>query len=90
MSKNPQHYHKDLNFPEKLLNIDKRITVDTFENRFVKWIITQLLVKLRTFEKRYQAWTANSLDTEVSRTIAKMTGDLSFILKNSFLKKLVP
>lgn len=87
LSKNPQHYHKDLNFPEKLLNIARRITVDTFENRFVKWIITQLLVKLRTFEKRYQAWTANSLDTEVSRTIAKMTGDLSFILKNSFLKE---
>ncbi|NLM69393.1 MAG: DUF2357 domain-containing protein [Firmicutes bacterium] len=29
---------------------EKRISFDTFENRFVKWIITQLMAKLRAIE----------------------------------------
>ncbi len=85
LRKNPSYYNQKTGLPEKLLNIDKKVNYDTFENRFVKWLMTRLVQKLNTFEKRYKELAANSPDEEVIKNIHRMRERLNLILNNSFL-----
>jgi predicted component of viral defense system (DUF524 family) len=87
MRKNPVCFNQETGLPEKLLNIDKQVNFDTFENRFVKWLITQLIQKLNTFEKRYKYLTAENPDGEAIKRIHEMRENLNLILKNSFLQE---
>src|SRR5690606_19274635 len=85
LRKNPSYYNQKTGLPEKLLNIDKKVNYDTFENRIVKWLMTRLVQKLNTFEKRYKELAANSPDEEVIKNIHRMRERLNLILNNSFL-----
>ncbi|MFW6287397.1 MAG: DUF2357 domain-containing protein [bacterium] len=87
LRKNKQYYNKELGLPTRMLNIDKQISFDTFENRFVKWIILRLLKKLNLFEKRYMGIYEDRVETFVIKMLNKMKKKLEFILKNSFLQE---
>lgn len=87
LRRNKRFYNKELDLPTKMLNIDKQISFDTFENRFIKWINTQLTKKLNKFKKRYKAISGDNVELAVIHTIDKMKNKLDFILKNSFLQE---
>jgi hypothetical protein len=84
--RNQQFYNQELELPTRMLNIDKQISFDTFENRFVKWIIIQLVKKLSLFEQRYRLLAYDEPDEEIIQMINKMRKKLDFILKHSFLQ----
>lgn len=86
MRRNTQYYDQELGLPVKMLNIDKQTSFDTFENRFVKWIISELLKKLTDFEKRYrQIYKEEYIEEDVLKLVESMSKKLDFILKHSFL-----
>ncbi len=87
LRRNKQFYDQDLDLPTRMLNIDKQISFDTFENRFIKWIITRLSKKLNTFEKRYKSIYGVNVEPEITGIIDRMKKKLDFILKNSFLQE---
>ncbi|HLV08815.1 MAG TPA: restriction endonuclease-like protein [Halanaerobiales bacterium] len=87
LRRNRQFYNKELELPSRMLNIDKQVSFDTFENRFVKWIIIQLDKKLNTFKERYKSIVDKKADEKVLGTVDRMRKKLEFILKNSFLQE---
>ncbi|MEJ6949390.1 DUF2357 domain-containing protein [Natronospora cellulosivora (SeqCode)] len=88
MRRNTQYYDQELGLPVKMLNIDKQSSFDTFENRFVKWIISELLKKLANFEKSYRQMNKDYLEEDILKTLDSMSKKLDYILKNSFLKEI--
>ncbi|MFW5987992.1 MAG: DUF2357 domain-containing protein [bacterium] len=86
LRKNQRFYDKKSGLPTKMLNIDKQISFDTFENRFVKWIITRLLKRLKTFKQRYKKYYNERMEPVVIQVVDEMKKKLNFILKTSFLQ----
>lgn len=87
--RNTQYFDQEIGLPIKMLNIDKQPSFDTFENRFIKWIISELLKKLNNFEKRYrQMFKDDYLDEKVLDLIGEMSSKLHFLPKHSFLNNI--
>ncbi len=87
LRKNKRFYDRELGLPTRILNIDKQINFDNFENKFVKWIIKRVIKKLNQFKTRYKNIYRNNYEQEVIKIIDNMKSKLEFILKNSFLKQ---
>lgn len=73
--------------PTKILEIWKRIDFDTFENRFVKWIITSIQNKLRHFQRVYRKTFADSsvFDERIIEMTDSMWNRLYKMKRFSFL-----
>ncbi len=75
--------------PQKLQENKKTITYDTFENRFVKWVIHQVGRRLKKFQHEYTAlYKADStrFDPEVDKKLNRMQVSLQRLSRMDFLQ----
>jgi hypothetical protein len=86
LNKNNHFYDTKSRLPEKMLAVEKKMSYDTFENKFVRWIFKRLIKKLNHFEKKYQ-YSKRNPDSEVFKQIRRMKRQLEFNLKDSFLEE---
>lgn len=70
---------------ERVLGAKKRITYDTSENRFVKFILKSTIVKIEEFQKRY-CKTVQKAEEQVVTDAECMIRDIRRVLNTSFLK----
>ncbi|MCK8825396.1 restriction endonuclease-like protein [Fuchsiella alkaliacetigena] len=87
LRKNPAVYDQELELPVEMLDIDKRTSFDTFENKFVKWMIEEVIKKTREFLQRYRAIYGRDVEVEVVNRARSMISELDYILKRSFLSR---
>ncbi|MFW6016171.1 MAG: DUF2357 domain-containing protein [bacterium] len=89
LRKNIQHYDRDFEYPVRMLDINKEISYDTFENKFVKWIIFQLIKRISSFKKRYanQFRNEDNVDQTVINLSEDMINRLDYLLHHTFLKE---
>ena len=84
INKNSQHYDKELELPRKLLTVEKRTSFNTFENKFIRWIFTQLNKRLNRFSDRYKSMQRDT-DERLLAELKSMQRKLEYNLKQSFL-----
>lgn len=72
--------------PLKALQVNKTITVDTYENRFLKYMLKMVIDKLDELIKRYKKLKREE-DEMLLEKIYKMKMELKGYLKGSFLSK---
>ena len=70
---------------ERVLGAKQRITYDTSENRFVKFILKSTIVKIEEFQKRY-CKTVQKAEEQVMTDAECMIRDIRRVLNTSFLK----
>ncbi len=73
--------------PRRVLDSKKELTYDTFENRFLKWMLSQLDLKLKHFAQRYSEVNRHNLDNKVTDKIYQMRKHLSRMTNSTFLKE---
>ncbi|MEA1975082.1 MAG: restriction endonuclease-like protein, partial [Bacillota bacterium] len=90
VNKNPQFYNKDSELPTKFLDVDKRITYDTFENKFVKWMIKDVIIRVENFKIKYlnsvNEYYGGAPDKKVLEKIEYINKKLKSIIHLTFLK----
>ena len=72
--------------PRKVRDSKKELTYDTFENRYLKWILKQVDRKLKHFSQKYQEAIPSSEDPRVIEKIGLMQKKLNRFYSTSFLK----
>ncbi len=88
LKKNLQYYDQKRELPVKMLNIDKQISFNTFENKFVKWIVFQLIKKLTNFKESYRkAKNDEKVDQQLLDKIDNMIGELDYLIYHTFLEE---
>ncbi|MCK8816867.1 restriction endonuclease-like protein [Natroniella sulfidigena] len=87
LRKNRQAYDQNLELPVEMLNLDKRVSFDTFENKFVKWMIEELIKKIKEFLERYRTIYNENAEPEVIKTARTMSEQLEYNLQSSFLSQ---
>lgn len=89
LRKNIQHYDRDHEYPVKMLDINKEISYDTFENKFVKWIVFQLIKRISSFKNRYlnQFRDETNIDQTVIDLSEDMINRLDYLLHHTYLKE---
>ncbi|SDM29002.1 DUF2357 domain-containing protein [Halarsenatibacter silvermanii] len=85
LRKNPRHYDKDKGRPDKLLNIEKELNYDTFENRFVRWMIERIRERLNIFQEKHRQLYGE--DDYVSQRIAEFQREFDYMLEQTFLSQ---
>src|SRR6056297_1852845 len=86
LNKNSRHYDKELKLPEKMLAVEKKLSYDNFENKFIKWSFSELIKRLKHFKSNY--WNSKmNPDEELITKIDKMIRKLKLKLKHSFLSE---
>lgn len=87
LTKKPQYLLKDGNdyIPQKALMTKKTVSFDTFENRFVKYILNSVLKRLVTFKENYIGLDKDS-DEYVLQRIDGMYREVQKRLEYSFLR----
>ena len=90
LNQNSKFYNIETGLPTKFLDIDKRITYDTFENKFVKWMIKDVIIRLDNFKKKYLKSFDNhysgSADKKVLEKIEYIDKKLKSLIYLTFLK----
>jgi len=84
LNKNSRHYDRDLKLPEKMLAVEKKLSYDNFENKFIKWSFSELIKRLKHFKANYCSSKMNP-DEKLVTKIDKMIRKLKLKLKHSFL-----
>jgi hypothetical protein len=84
LNKNSRHYDQELKLPEKMLAVEKKLSYDNFENKFIKWSFSELIKRLKHFKAYYRNSKMNP-DEELITEIDKMIRKLKLKLKHSFL-----
>jgi len=84
LNKKSHHYNRELKLPEKILAVEKKLSYDNFENKFLKWVFIELIKRLRSFKDNYIKHKQNS-DQGLIAEIDKMLRKLKLNLKRSFL-----
>ncbi|MGM0499052.1 MAG: DUF2357 domain-containing protein [Bacillota bacterium] len=84
LNKNSRHYDKELKLPEKMLAVEKKLSYDNFENKFIKWSFSELIKRLKHFKINYINSKRNP-DQNLVTKIDKMIRKLKLKLKHSFL-----
>ncbi len=87
LRKNSHFYDKTTEIPYKMLNIEKKISHDTFENRFVRWIIEQLKKKLTLFKEKYIKVYGDDNNQIVIQEIKNIQRKFDYMLEHTFLKQ---
>ncbi len=86
LRKNPEVYDQDLELPVRMLNIARKIKIDTFENRFLRWIMEELITRITTFKRRYRSRLGeDNLDPRVISRADEMIAELDRFLQQTFL-----
>ena len=85
LRKNPRHYDKDKGRPDKLLNIEKELNYDTFENRYVRWMIERIRERLNIFQEKHRQLYGE--DDYVSQRIAEFQREFDYMLEQTFLSR---
>jgi len=87
LERNPQHLLKlgDVYVPQRALTVKKSISFDTFENRFIKYILKAVAIKLEGVKKNYIKL-GRKLDDETIKSLDRMKNEISKRLEFSFLK----
>src|SRR6056297_1102882 len=75
INKNSQFYDRKSKLPEKMLAVEKKMSYDTFENKFVRWIFKRLIKKLNHFEKKYE-YNKRNPDSKIFQEIKRMKKEL--------------
>lgn len=84
LNKNSHHYDQKLKLPEKMLAVEKKLSYDNFENKFIKWSFLELIKRLKHFKTNYYSSKINP-DQDLINQIDKMIRKLKLKLKHSFL-----
>ncbi len=83
--RNPEHFDRERGRPEKVLNIEKQFSYDTFENRFVRWMIERIKEQLNIFlEKHRQVY---GEDKYITGRIKGFERDFDRMLERTFLSQ---
>lgn len=80
-----EYSNKGIN-AEKVLAVKKQVTYDTFENRFVKFILKSTIRKLEEFARRYERSVAQAEEKVLSDT-DKMIRDIKRILNTTIFRE---
>jgi len=73
---------------EKALGVKKYVTLDTYENQFVKYVLESTLTRLTELEKAYtRTEKSRIIDIEVVNRINAMQSQIRKLLKFSFLNE---
>lgn len=98
--KNPQLFHEvkkglhigNQNFmPIKGLTVKKEITLHTHENRFIKWMMIKLSVKMNDLLEKIESksnWANSDQDDEVHTMVDEMRKQIDQKLRSPFWKRL--
>lgn len=86
LNKNSRHYDKELKLPEKMLAVEKKLSYNNFENKFIKWSFSELIKRLKHFKENYRSSKMNP-DQGLINKIDKMIRKLKLKLKHSFLSE---
>lgn len=70
---------------KKALTFNKSITYNTLENQFVKYVLMDILVRLKDFKRRYQKNYAKK-EAYIFERIASMSETINRLVNGSFLK----
>jgi len=84
LNKNSHYYNRELKLPTKLLTEEKRTSFNTFENKFIRWIFSQLIKRLNRFSSRYKSMQREA-DEKLLSELESMQRKLEYNLKRSFL-----
>lgn len=74
--------------PMKLRESKRQVTYDTFENRFIKWVLEKVSNKLAIFHQEYLKLYKNDnsrFDLEIDKKLHGMIGKLQSLLRMEFL-----
>jgi hypothetical protein len=87
LEKNPQNLalYEDKYIPTKAMIIKKSMSFDTFENRFIKYILISILKRLSEVKSNYLRLKRNS-DEEIIKTIQIMYKEIEKRIEFSFLR----
>lgn len=87
LEKNPQHMvlHEGKYVPNKALVTKKNISFDTFENRFIKYILKSILKRLIDVKVNYTKLKRDT-DKEIIKSIDRMNKEIEKRVEFSFLK----
>lgn len=86
LRKNPQFYDYQEGLPQKMLEVNKRVSFNNFENKFVKWMLKQIIKRIKAFLERYENLYQNNIDEQVIEKANLMINKLDFMLTHTFLK----
>ncbi|MBM7555787.1 restriction endonuclease-like protein [Halanaerobacter jeridensis] len=87
LKKNPQHYDQATGRPTKCLDMEKDISYNTFENKFVKWVIFELKKRLFDFKEEYQEIHGQDADPELLARIEDLGQELDYMSDHTFLQE---
>lgn len=73
--------------PRKLLDRKKERSFDTYENRFLKWVITRVVRKLRDFLQRYRDCYEDNADPLLIDNLDKMRRTMERYCASPFLRE---
>jgi len=83
--RNPRHFDKDKGRPDKLLNIEKEYSYDTFENRYVRWMIERIKERLNIFQENHRQLYGE--DNYLSQRIGELQREFDQMLEQTFLSQ---
>lgn len=88
IEKNPQHLVRVNNqlLPQKALSVQKRISFDTYENRFVKFVATSVKRKIKAILRRYASINREQ-DPLIIQLLSGMTKEVNQRLEFSILNQ---
>ncbi|GGJ33059.1 DUF2357 domain-containing protein [Paenibacillus hunanensis] len=82
--------------PTRLLDTVKRLSYDTAENRFLRWMLERILMRLNQLNEQYEQlsrpsnYRSRSYDEQFSLVVAQMIRRLERMLSADWLQKLTP
>ena len=71
--------------PRKILDTTKEVSYDTYENRYLKWILRQIELKLKAFKEKYLS--QNNVDERVVAEITRAQKQLQRYARFGFLQE---
>ena len=83
--RNPRHFNKDKGRPDRLLNIEKEYSYDTFENRYVRWMIERIKERLNIFQENHRQLYGE--DNYLSQRIGELQREFDQMLEQTFLSQ---
>ncbi|MFD1886885.1 DUF2357 domain-containing protein [Paenibacillus wenxiniae] len=82
--------------PTRLLDTVKRLSYDTAENRFLRWMLERILVRLEQLRDQYEQlsrpsnYRSRSYDEQFSLTVGQMIRRMERMLNTEWLRELTP
>ena len=87
LSKNVNHYIKleDRMVPTKILQVKKNLTVDTYENQFLKYMLLTIVSKLEDLKRKYSKLD-RAKDEIFTQNLSQMIKEIRSFTNETFLK----